>query len=374
MRIEDLASLPVIDLRAEARAFSPGDRASTVIGFLRETKSYETFVEEGERTFVVSIRDLLDLSTLETKLSTLMHQVPRLNANNTTSDAATLMFEHRVRSMPIYQGKKLAGQITSPSIVSKLVDVSSRMKLSSIMTPEPLSVKPSSPVSSAKDLMLRKKIDQVPVVDDKNIVGVVTSEELVFNLIPKTDRDSKGDWHRGRYDESVRMFSDKAITTNEITDSPLDVYENMAKKTHNYSLITSSEELQGIITYRDFLRVLTKKSLGPQVPMYIIGLPDDAFEAAMARQKFIVTVRLLTRTFTDVTEARAVIKSGDSGPAKKRSEVRVLVLSPKRMYSYSVSAFSLAGAFDQVHEWAKKTVSEYKPNPRQKARVRDFAP
>jgi CBS domain-containing protein len=372
MKPDDLAALPIGELKTEARAFSANDKASVVIGFLKETGSYDALVEEGDRTCIVSIRDLLGLSSLETKVSTIMHQVPRLNLNNTTSDAATLMFEHRARSMPIYQGKKLIGQVTSPSIVSRLFDSTAKIKLSAIMTPQPITIKSSSPVSSARDLMARKKIDQVPVVDEKGLIGIVTSDELVFNLMPRTDRDVKGDWQRGRYAEWVGTYSEKGVTTNEITDSAEDVYETMSKQNSNYSLIMSAGEIQGIITYRDFMRVLTKKSLAPQVPMYIVGLPDDAFEAAMAKQKFVEAVEVLRKNFPDITEARAIIKSGDTKAAKKRSEVRVLILSPRRKFSYSVLSYELADAFDQVHNWAKKTVSEYKPNPRRKPKAREF--
>jgi CBS domain-containing protein len=372
MKPDDLAALPVGELKTDARAFSPTDKVSVVIGFLKETNSYDALVEDGDRTCIVSIRDLLGLSSLDTKLSTLMHQVPRLNLNNTTSDAATLMFEHRARSMPIYQGKKLIGQVTSPSIVSRLVDTSVRLKLSAIMTPQPITIKSSSPVSSARDLMTRKKFDQVPVVDEKGLVGIVTSNALVFNLMPRTDREVKGDWQRGRYAEWVGTYSEKGVTTNEITDSVHEVYENMSNQNRNYSLIMNAGEIQGIITYRDFMRVLTKKSLSPKVPLYIVGLPDDAFEAAMARQKFVDAVEVLGKSFPDITEARAIIKSGNTKAAKKKSEVKVLILSPRTKYSYSVFSYELADAFDQVHAWAKKTVSEHKPALRRKVRAREF--
>ena len=356
MKPDVLAALSIGELKTDARAFAPNDRVSVVIGFLKETNSYDALVEDGDRTCIVSIRDLLGLSSLDTKLSTVMRQVPRLNQNNTTSDAATLMFEHRARSMPIYQGKNLIGQVTSPSIVSRLIDSTAKIKLSAIMTPQPITIKSTSPVSSARDLMTRKKIDQVPVVDENGLVGIVTSDELVFNLMPRTDRDVKGDWQRGRYSEWVGTYSEKAVTTNEITDSARDVYEKMSQQNRNYSLIMNAGEIQGIITYRDFMRVLTKKSLAPQVPMYIVGLPDDAFEAAMARQKFIDAVGVLSKSFPDISEARAIIKSGNTRAAKKKNEVRVLILSPRRKFSYGVFSYELADAFDQVHNWAKKVV------------------
>ena len=89
MKLNDLMRQSISEFVTDARAFSPTDRVSEVIGYMRESGSYEALVEEGDRTSIVTIRDLLDLSNLDTRLSKLMHQVPRLNQHNTVSDAAS---------------------------------------------------------------------------------------------------------------------------------------------------------------------------------------------------------------------------------------------------------------------------------------------
>ena len=65
---------------------------------------------------------MLDFSNLDTRLSKLMHQVPRLSLQNTVREAASLMFEYRTRSMPVYQGTRLVGQVTSPAIVGRMME------------------------------------------------------------------------------------------------------------------------------------------------------------------------------------------------------------------------------------------------------------
>ena len=40
--------------------------------------------------------------------------------------------------------------------------------------------------------MRRKKVDQVPIVDGGRLTGVITSDSIVFNLTPRADRDVKG--------------------------------------------------------------------------------------------------------------------------------------------------------------------------------------
>ncbi len=356
----DLMSRPVTEFLTETKTFSPTDKVSQVIGFMAESKSYEVFIEEDEKTFIVSIRDLLNVTSLDTKLETQMHRVPRLNKQNTVSDAAALMFEYRSRSMPIYQANDVVGQVTSPSIVASLVDSSLNLKLSTIMTRNPIVATPTTSVGAVRDLMMRKKFDQVPVVEGEAPVGIITSDELVFNLMPKAAREMKGDREGGRYGETAGAFSSDGVVTNAMTDSLDNVYRNMSGKEANYSLIVVEGKLQGIITYRDFMTVLRKKASSQPVPMYIVGLPDDEFEASAVRRKFLESVQLLRRSLPDVSEARAIIKTGDIRTGKKKSQVKVLILTPTKLHSFSVSSYSLADSFEEVHNWIKKVVTQEK--------------
>lgn len=373
MKLDELMRMPATDLLTEAEIFPSSETVSKAIGYLRESKFTDAFVDDGDATTcVVSIRDLLNVTTLNTKLSSVMHQVPRLGPNNTMSDAATLMHEYRTRSMPIYKGRELEGQITSPSIVSKLLDSDTPGKISSIMSPNPICMDVSDTVSKARETMLKKKIDQLPVSKRGALQGIVTSEQLVFNLMPKTDRNMKGNTRAGRYDEALGIFALKDVLTNEITDSLRDIYQKMSKSSSNYSVIVGTGEIQGIVTYRDFLRVLARKATQSSIPMYIVGLPEDPFEAETARTKFLGAVELLRRSFPDVSEARAIIKMGETKSPKKKYEVKVFLVHPRNRYSFSVRSYELADAFDEVNSWVKELVRRSRPRKKRTPNARSY--
>jgi len=359
--------MPVTELLTKAEIFPSGDPVSKVIGYLNESKLKEALADDGDsKTCIVSVRDLLNVTTLDTKISAVMHQVPRLGPNNTVSDAATLMREYRTRSMPIYKEKKLVGQITSPSIVAKLLESDSPGKISSIMSPSPVCMDASDSVAKAREAMLKKKVDQLPVRKKGALYGIVTADEIVFNLMPKTDRNMKGETKTGRYDEALGIFAEKDVLTNEITDSLRDVYQNMSKSGSNYSVIVGTDEIHGIVTYRDFLTVLARKATESSIPMYIVGLPDDPFEAGTARTKFLGAVELLRRSVPDISEARAIIKMGETKSPKKKYEVKVFLVHPRDHYSYSVRSYELADAFDEVNNWVKELVQRSRPRHKQR--------
>jgi CBS domain-containing protein len=360
MKPNELMAQTVAEFVTGADVFHPTDRASEVIGFMRETKSYEALVEDGDRTSIVTMRDLLDLSNLDTRLSKLMHQVPRLSTLNTVADAASLMYEYRTRSMPVYEGTAISGLVSSPAIVSKLMETEFRVKLSSLMTREPVTIDSSATVASARELMRRKRIDQIPIVEDRRLTGIVTSESVVFGMTPRSDRDAKGGKSEGRFDESLSNYGGGSIVTNEITDSLMAVYLTLNKEKTNYSIIMNTGEIQGIVTYRDFMKLLLRRSQAPQLPVYIVGLPEDPFEAAAVTRKFTEAIQLLRKGFPEISEARAIIKAGAAKSSKRRFQVDVLILSPKERYSYSVFSYAVADAFDQVNSWAKRLFAQRK--------------
>lgn len=356
-----LKTLSVEELITPVTTLQGSDSTSRVVGYLTESKAYEVFIEESERTAMVTIRDILNVRNLATtKLSTLMYYIPRLNPFNTVGDAATLMFENRIRSLPIYQGSELKGQITAQSIVTKLLETDLGFKASAIMTPKPICVDAQDKISKARQIMIRRKIDQLPVLRDGGLQSVVTSEAIAATILPPVDRTIKGDWRAGRYDVPVADFTSPSVVTNNADDSLKSVLDNMNKGSANYSAILNFGEVQGIVTYRDFMKLLLKSRGPEEIPMmYIIGLPDDPFEAEAARQKFQRVVQLLRRGFPEMTEARAIIKAGQTKAARKRYRVQILIMSPYWRRSYSVFRYELPDAFDYIENWAKKMIARY---------------
>ncbi|MDA4118553.1 MAG: CBS domain-containing protein [Thaumarchaeota archaeon] len=372
MKADQLMRMSAAELLTKVEIFPSNAPVSKAIGYLKESKLKETLVDDGDtNTCLVSIRDLLNVTSLNTRISTVMRKVPRLGKNNTVSDAATLMHEYRTRSMPIYQGKKLLGQITSPSIVGKLLDSELPGKISSIMSPNPTCLDASETVSKAREIMHKMKVDQLPVLKKGSLGGIVTSDQIVFNLVPETDRDAKGEARKGRFGESLATFAEDDPVTDDISDSLRDVYQNMSKRGSNYSVVMNMDEVQGIVTYRDFLSILSRRTTATSIPMYMVGLPDDPFEAETAREKFLRAVELLRRSNPGISEARAVIKMGETKAPKKKYEVNVFLASPTRRYSYRVYSFELADAFDYVNDWVKKLVGRSNPESgrRQKAKT-----
>jgi CBS domain-containing protein len=365
----ELKTLSVMELISPITPLTSSDSASRVVGQMTESNLYEAFIEEPDRTAIVTLRDILNVRDIaSTKLYTLMKYIPRLNRYNAVGDAAALMFQHRIRSLPVYHGSKLVGQVTSQAIVEKLVEGNPGIKIHTIMTPNPICIDAGDNVSKAREIMIRRKIDQLPVLKAGKLHSIVTSEAIVSTILPPVDRTSKGDWRRGRYDVPAEDFANPDVVLNDAQDMLQDVLQNMKNGSANYSVIENYREVQGIATYRDFMKLLLQVGKEAGTPMmYIIGLPEDPFEAEAAKEKFVRVVQLLSRGFPEMTEARAIIKAGEAKAPRKKYRVAIFIQSPYWHHSFHVFAYELPDGFDYVESWAKKLLSRYQ---RKRARVR----
>ena len=114
-----------------------------------------------------------------------------------------------------------------------------------------------------------------------------------------------------------------------------------------YSLVKFWDELHGIVTYRDFVFVLAE--LEPlDIPAYIVGLPDDPFEAELAKTKFMREARVLGKAFPKIEEMRSVIKTKEISDNRRRYEVKVSVRASGKAYVYSAEGWELPSVFDEI--------------------------
>jgi len=362
MQAQKLKNLEVGELVKKYDMLSPSDPISRVIGRMRESVSLEAFVEDNDRTAIVTIRDLLNVKNItSTKLLNVMHFLPRMAPKSSVAEAAAFMYEHRIRSLPVYDDSDFKGVVTARVLVEQLLDNENSAKIGSIMTPGPICVSKGDEVSKARRLMIKRKIDQIPILDGSKLDGVITSHSIVFNLTPSTDRLMKGVSITQRFDVPVEDYSSPDVTSNDIKDSLNRVFTNVLSSKSQYSVITNFDEVQGIVTYRDFMRLLMPSEGDGRketVPMYIIGLPEDPLEAELAREKFTRVVNFLKRSHPDMTEARAIIKSGKTKASKPRYEVQILIRTAREQFNYSGVGFSLAEVFDNISAWAKRHVNK----------------
>jgi len=363
---QPINSLRVSDFVEPVRMFDPSDTISHLIGILKSSNGYEGFVEETSRTSTITLREILDVENADkTKVSTLMLPVPRLNAGDSIIFAAKLMFENKLRALPVYENGKLQGKVTSPSIVKRMIEsIPPKETLPQIMTEDPICLVDSDSSSKARSIMMRRKIDQLPILKAGQLSGVITSKDIVFSFLSSPlDRDSKGGREDSRFSSAVSSLASVETSSSDIKDSLSKVVQEMLRMSSNYSVILSQGTVKAIVTFRDFLKLLPISDVNDQAPVSIIGLPDNPLEAELVTSKFTASVKLLQRMDPTVTGVRAVIKNKEVNSNTMLHQVQVFIDSTKWHESYEASGYDIAKVFAEIDTWIKRIASKHDFKP-----------
>lgn len=124
-----------------------------------------------------SVKDILDVKGRD---------VCSVHTDNSVFDAVKMMAEKGVGSLLVMDGDKLVGIITERDYARKIIleDRSSKKTtVGEVMTRKVLCVAPERTIDECMALMTDKRARHLPVVDHKQVVGVVSIGDLVKAMI-----------------------------------------------------------------------------------------------------------------------------------------------------------------------------------------------
>ncbi len=119
--------------------------------------------------------------------------VAYIKPDATVTDAAKLMQQHNVGSIPVCDQNGVVGMVTDRDIVVRNVITGTDPKstpVSNIMTTNITSVTPDTDVDDLGFLMSQKQIRRIPVVDQKTLVGIVALGDLAIDRRFDTEASS----------------------------------------------------------------------------------------------------------------------------------------------------------------------------------------
>jgi CBS domain-containing protein len=333
-------------------------------------------------------------------------RIPTLTDRDNIGHAARIMSLYRLRTLPVIESHHgdIIGQISARGIMKAMhnnditgsettetiskastaaignTDISSminRISSSNIMTPNPTTIAPKDRVSTAKGIMIRHRIDHLPVVEKQKrgpvaLKGMLTSSHILGIMIPseRIGRKSIGiESKPTRLSLDISGIMDKNnILVSKVDDSLNLVIDSMLKMNSTYTIVKSFDEIQGIITYGDIIALLGEQ-IEEEIPTFMVGLPDDPFDAELSKSKFTNLIKLLRRVSPEIEEARCHMKLRNIQGERRRYEVDVSIITPYRQHTYTNIGWDLAKMFDQMSDSLKNQLS-HKKSRRQKKSVR----
>ena len=130
--------------------------------------------------------------------SWMKHPVVGVKPRDSAANARTLMAQHRVNQLPVFEGPQLVGIVTDrdlrdafPSLAETVIRSRRRLPegadpsaipVEDVMTHKVLTVEPDTPLDDAARLLRRERIGALPVVTAGRVVGIVTRSDLLEAL------------------------------------------------------------------------------------------------------------------------------------------------------------------------------------------------
>ena len=350
---------------------APSSSLSEVIGVLQQNDAYEVFIREGDKVSTITMKEILKASDINMRASSLMFYVPKLSPEDTVGKAARFMNDYRLRALPIVNDGDIDGVVTTQSLCQALLSMKMLrgIKISKIMTRKLITIDKKKSVSKARSLMLKNGIDHLPVLDSSLLCGILLSGHIAFSMFPREglERGAFVSKPSSYLDIKVSGQMDSDVLICDPREKALSVLKRMITQKKTYYIVHHWHEIQGIVTYRDFLVFLAEPEK-LDIPAYIIGLPDDPFDAQLAKIKFMRNSKALRKSFPKIEEISSTIKTKDISGNRRRYEVHVLIRAAGKLHSYSQEGWDLPSIFDLVTEKMKRLLTKKRKKWRREKR------
>lgn len=105
-----------------------------------------------------------------------------LKPDSTLGEAREIMLGRHIHHLPVLEGKRLVGMITSWDIfkLGKSVEDYAGIKARDVMTTRVATLEPDQHLGAVADVLTRHLFHAVPIVNDQHeLLGIVTSTDII---------------------------------------------------------------------------------------------------------------------------------------------------------------------------------------------------
>ncbi|KUO43194.1 MAG: hypothetical protein APU95_03545 [Hadesarchaea archaeon YNP_N21] len=173
------------------------------------------------------------------------------------AEAAELLSQTGVGGAPVVDERKRVVGMISERDFAKFVPSSTGMQVRERMTEKVITAEPEMQIKEAARRMIARKVRRLPVVRDRELVGIVTTMDILKFFASGRIFDFMTS---GEVDEAMSAGVNRVMTRQVVTIEPqADVGEAaslMVNKKFSGLPVLEADELVGIITERDLLELL----------------------------------------------------------------------------------------------------------------------
>ena len=376
--LKDVQSTKVKDLISKPTIIEPTETLSSVINKIARNQSYDVFCMQGKTTLSTNILSLLNAKNITSmKVESFLSPVPYISPNDSIQKASHIMTHYKTREVPVVSNKKIIGVVTAKQILKLLATQDNKwIKANLIYTQNPIIISSEESLSNAKKIMTSKRIDHLPVMNQGKIKQVITSAHILEYVLPQERQGKKSIGIRTlhKLESKIGNIGSTRIPQCSPNDDLNKILKSMLKTNTTCCLVNLWDNLQGIITFKDILGLLSTK-LETQIPLFIIGLPEDQKNVNLISKKFGDTLKKVQKVYSEIHEARVSIKKQRTGGKKEgKYEVTIMITTSHHApLIFSSVGFDLSQVLDELGQKLLRSLSKgvnKKDNKRSRKSIR----
>lgn len=198
--------------------------------------------------------------SLETKVHTVMTNVPKLSPITPIDEIARLMVENNIYHLPVIENETLIGIVTADNVVKPLTEQTLGLQpIKTIMCTQPLSINPEETLGKVIDMFHQQSIPYLAVVDHNKIVGTITMDDIIEHVMHpevKMKAGPGGDYateKKKKLELPVKSIMKEEPMLMSPDATIRDVHTHMDKFELDGMLIGKEDHLHGTVTHKELL-------------------------------------------------------------------------------------------------------------------------
>ncbi len=367
-------------ITGEFLVFEDSARLSEMFGKLKQYEKQAGLVFRNKKYLgLVEKKKLLrsNVNPDDAKIKNFIQATPTLGDHASVIEAADMLFKSNSDLLPVEQDKRIIGVVQSLDVANlgMGLDELQKYKVQDVKFSKPKIIQKDDPVSVAISVMYTQKTDHVPVFDKGKLYGILSYRDLMrkyLNWSPKRDNSAK--FNKNIPTKSARVDSSSfgslpvhnfSTNSNLLTIQPSQklkvAVSKMVKHKVSDLLVMQGNELQGILTMRNILKVIGALKIPRVDNIKFVGLSKlritkpqvEAVKKIASNEAFKIQ-RLLKQEF----ELSVHIKDYSKEGKQQKYSVHLHVTSPKVNLTVQQEDWDLRTALRKTFENVKNTLSK----------------
>jgi predicted transcriptional regulator len=335
-------------MKTDFVAVNQDETLTSLIGRLKQTKQKAAVVTDAEGKYLgmtkKSFLHRLKIDTSKAKVKSVCWNCPSAGESDSLETVAGLMYNSDSRLLPVTREDKVLGVVDAKALIANLNDWPQAKELTAedAATKKLFIVPAEANLGQALNLMREKKVNRLPVVDEKGLIaGILSFREIMkFHLLLPTGKEQGAGWGLGRSKAGTeterpgylkikvkeKMIEDvKTVSPGERLDKAVNL---LTQSKGSQIVLADKGRPVGIITPRDILKAFLLSRTSTR-NIQFTGLPDlDEIDRGIVENGISESYDKLERIANNTIYLNIHVKSARTSGARKKYTIKAKLTGP----------------------------------------------